>query len=548
MNRSPNWTRTFVLVLILFGLGLTTWWLQFQHKPQQETQAENAKKPFALPKGTTIASIRVETGPRAFALKCLGDAGQACKVGNNSKWELEQPLKVRADDTNANALVSALDRLQATEIFDLKDETPEKRAAILKEYGLSPEDLKGPNMKKIEVKTAGAGTWIAYFGGSHPINEGLFTVVEQDAEGKPPSGQPDGTHVFLTPSFFKTNFEHNLTFWRDKKVLGINASEIQSFRLEGKLGSEATSTKAGATLSTKPTWIEGEKKGGNWTLRTPEGEFAGDIENIDSMLSGAAFLVAKDIVDENKNSIQSKEILKGSHPLLTLALRKAQGPNEKETPTPIILSLSEKGGEKGAEKKTAKKSPLEGPNADLTRLYATVSNLDPLFELQNGARNQIGKSLKDLRLSKLITSVDRFGAKKLEFTSKALGATPLTLSGEAGKWTQSDGTVVSDQKIQATLDKLSGGRVREFLPAAQTPTGEADGTQVTLWTDTANGAAPKRHLVFWKNGGKLYARDLLSSSKDAFLVDMTIQDGLPSDRAFYKATAPSPGPKTQSKK
>ncbi|MDR3607957.1 MAG: DUF4340 domain-containing protein [Oligoflexia bacterium] len=541
-NRGPNWVRPFVLSIVLVGLGSVAWWLQAKHEPEVETQAENAKKPFLLPKDVSITRIQVENGSQTFAWKCLGDNGQACKPGNNSKWELEKPLRARADDGNVNAFVSAIDRLQATDLLDLKDETPEKRAAILKEYGLGPEMLKGPGVKRVELQTAAGGTWIAYFGNTHPISNGFFTVIEHDPAGKPASNKPapDENKVLVTPSFFNANFEHNLTYWRDKKILSISASQIASFRLEGHLGASTagnlhTLSKAAPSAN---TWIDAEKSGTgtpSWTLRSPEGEFAGDIESIDSLLTGATFLVAKDIVTENKNGDDAKKILKGTHPLLKLTLNKAKS-------APIVVSLFEETGNASKKSKTASAT-------ESTRLYATVSDLDPLYELQNGARNQLGKSIKDLRLDKLITSEDRFGAKKIEFSGKYLGgAAPLTLTltNRDGKWAASDSSTVNSANVQTTLDKISGKKIIDFVPPSATPSGEADGLKMTLWTDTAKDAAPKRQLVFWLHDGKLYARDLLSKRKDAFLVDPSVQDALPKSPDFFKAT-PKPGASAQAK-
>jgi len=49
------------------------------------------------------------------------------------------------------------------------------------------------------------------------------------------------------------------------------------------------------------------------------------------------------------------------------------------------------------------------------KIYATLSNLDPLFELEGSSLDRLDKTAKDLRLTKLITSMERFSIKRLEF-------------------------------------------------------------------------------------------------------------------------------------
>jgi hypothetical protein len=538
-NQQPNWERPFILSVTLVLLGSLAWWMQYKHDPEKKAQEESAKKILALPKDTAITQVEFDNGAQTYLWNCVGDAGQTCKIGNNSKWQLQSPLKVQADNTNINALVSALDRLQAADTIDLKEETPEKRAAILKEYGLDASERSAATAKKVRVQTAKDGTWVAYFGNTHPVSDGYFTIVEHAG------GKPDENRVFITPSFFKANFGHDLTYWRDKKLLSIGAGEVASFKIEGHLNevpqvATQGAEKAAPKTNQKTTWIEGTKNGAAWTLRTPDGEFAGDTESIDSMLTGASFLAAKEITAEDKNNPEAKKILKQAKPLLTFSLSKAKG-------EPLTISLfevahAEKTPPSPPKKPSLHTTPLPGPTG--TQLYATVSNMDPLFELQNSARNQLGKPLKDLRLAKLITSEDRFGAKKIEFAGKPLGDSPVTVTNPNGKWVLGSGD--ADAQIQNTLDKLSGKRIQDYLKTLppNEAAGEANGLKVTLWTDTTAGTTPKRQLVFWKSGNLLYAHDLLSKQAAAYRVDPVVQSALPWNRDFFSAKPASAPPKS----
>ena len=134
--------------------------------------------------------------------------------------------------------------------------------------------------------------------------------------------------------------------------------------------------------------------------------------------------------------------------------------------------------------------------------------------------------------------MERFTAKRIEIVGPLIGKDPLIIINGNGKWVDS-GTIaeLNAEKVQKFLDKLTGNRIKEFLQGANIPTGEEKGIRVTLGDDKSD---KKRQLVFWKSGekaakdGKLWARDLQSKRKEAFLVDSSVKDELPWDRNFFK--------------
>ena len=486
-----NWKRPLALAFVLFALGLFAIWLEYTHKPEQQKRDEQAKKVFHLDK-VSVQSISITDGDRTFALSCLDFAAKLCKPADTSKWELTQPVKLKADDGNAGSLVSAMNTLTASETIDLKDETPLKREALLKEYGI-------PGTRKVDVTTA-EGETVLYLGQQHPLGDTFFAAVEHVPSGQKSSGKFDPNTVYLVPAFLKTNFEHDLTYWRDKKILTLAAHEVQGFSLSG--------TKAK---------LSADRNEGQWTLHVqPKEDLPGDVENIDNLITGATFMTAKSFVTDNKTDATAKNTLKGLKPVLTLSLQKEKGA-EKELPPAVVLSLYQE--------VTAKDKNGKG------KVFATVSNLDPLFEIEPSAKDRLDKGVKDLRLTKLISSMDRFNVKKMEFSGKPVGDKPLVFTQKDGKWTSdSDKQVLNTEKIQGLLDKLSGNHIKDFLADSSIPAGEPDGIRFTLADDKS---PTRRQLVFWKSDNKLYARDLNSNRKEAFLLDLAVQDDLPWTRGVY---------------
>jgi hypothetical protein len=161
----------------------------------------------------------------------------------------------------------------------------------------------------------------------------------------------------------------------------------------------------------------------------------------------------------------------------------------------------------------------------MEKLFLTASNLDPLYELEGTARQRLEKSIQDLRLSRLLGSMDRFNAREVTFRSASLGATPVVFSKKEGKWAR-DGASAQDEdsKVTSILDRLSGNKVKAFLPA-QKP--GKDALEISLKDDKAQ---VLRKLEFWKEGGKLLGRDALSNRREVLDLDPSLESALPWDK------------------
>jgi Domain of unknown function (DUF4340) len=530
----PNWGRQLALAVTLVVLGSVSYWLVYNHKVKDEEQEEQSKKitqisPEKNPdksKDTQIQTISLDDGAgKRLSVNCLDAALKVCKPGSSPKWEMTEPLKVKADDANVNSFVSTFNNLGASDTISLKEETPEKKVALLKEYGLDPAAVASGKVREIQMETS-AGNLGIYLGQQHPIGDGTFAVIEHTPSGQKLTGKFDQNTVYVVPSYLKTNFEKPIAFWRNKKLLTIGAHEVAAFHLKG--------TKAD---------IEATRQNGAWTLKTNGEELPGDIESIDNLMNGATYLVAKDFASDDKNDAKAKAILRGAHSIITFSLeseKASEKPKDKPaTPqaAPILLTLFAK-----------QAAHHEKNGAVQVRLYATVSNQDPLYEVETFAKDRLDKDVKDLRLSKLITSMDRFTAKKISFEGASLPK-PIHLEMKDSKWSDQDSpqTTIDSEKVQGVLDRLAADKVQEFIPLAKAPAdvlkAESKGLTFTLGDETT---PAKRKLNFWKvpdkidgkkgTGFKLYARDLNSPRKEIFLMESAASQGLPWDKnPFLKA-------------
>lgn len=505
MSSQPSWKMPLILAGSLAVLGPAFYWLEYSHKPKVEEQAEKAKHLFQLT-DRQVESIKLRSGATTYEFECKDVAQKLCKPGDNSKWELTAPTHLRGDDSSVNGLLSALNNLVPIESIDLGDETPQKRIALLSEYKLeAAARAPGGQAKLIELKFADGKSFRVYFGGAHPISDGIFAAAFM---GDAPANEKlVGTTIDVIPSYFKANFDHDLTYWRDKRILSINASQVKRFELNGTHG-----------------LVSGTRKDSSWILG---GDLPGDIENVDALLTAAAFLTAREFSAESKESPEGKKMLASATRFLTLTLYPEKAEDQ------VTLTLYRKG------------------KGDDSPIYVTATGRDAIYGLDGSANKRLDKSYSDLRLQKLMSSTDRFGTKRIEASGKSFGKAPLVVTqGKDGKWSRAGGTgAFNGDRPGQLLERLSGNRIQAFLTGKDIPTGEKDGIRITF-VDEKGGKL--RDIAFWQvkaaslkqkvgpGSDQIYARDLLSPRPEAFRVDPQLKDALPWT-ADYFAQSGAPG-------
>ncbi len=476
---SPNWKKPLLLATSLVAVSSFAIWLEYKHRPAQEEREADQGKVFDL-KGQAVAQVKLRIGKTLQSFQCLDVSAGFCKAGDQSRWELTAPGKLSADDSNVNALLSAVANLSRTETISLVEDKPEKRKALLQDYGLSKEERDAGRRNSITVEPVNGPSRQLWVGEPHPLGNSVYALIE---------GQE--TEVLLVPVSVRAQFTHDLTWWRNKRITSLKSSDVKELRI----------------ISENQTVIASKKQPGQWDLSlTRAGQtdlLPGDPENLDGIVASATALQATRFGAENRTAPAALSLLKGTKTALTLILKDTAG---KETE----LRFQEKG--KG-EKRQA---------------YVLSSQADPVFEVEGSTSDRLNPSLAELRLSRLLTSMERFATKKLVFESKALGKEPLALSGAD----------LNQDKTQQLLDRLSGNRIREFLTGAKIPSGEESGILVRL-ADSQD--IDKKRLRFWKKGDQLYARDLDSKRSEVFVVDPSIWDMLPQRRDAFQAPAQPSG-------
>jgi hypothetical protein len=500
-SHGPNWTRPLGLASLLVAIGSGAYWLEYGHKPKKESEEENQKRIFNF-KESAVESISIGQGDRVFSFKCLDVEQKLCKSGDQSRWEMTAPVKLRADDSNVNSLLSTLHNWVAQESISLESEPEAKRVDLLKEYGLSDELKKSPDRPTISA-TIGGKTVQAWIGTINPIGG--------DSEYVSTSTEP--LKVRIMPNTLKTTIAKDLTYWRDKKIMSLTASEIQAIDLENPKGKLSLS-----------------RKDSSWVIQ-PLGqksapEVQGDLENIDNLISAAIYMTAKNFVSETKTGPIANQALQGSKTEVSITLYRSI--DRKDGITVLLRSKLGK-----------PTTPLgqRGVTTIQKTVYVTSSASDPLFEVDASIPSRLDKGLKELRLSRLISSVDRFSTQEILFSQSKLFEKEIRLLNRESKWViDSQGGIEADpDKVNQVLDKVSGNRIQDFLN--QAPAGQDEGITVTL---KDGGGKIRKQLVFWKKGDLVYARDLGDQKAGVFQVDTAIWASLPQKATHFEAKPKDP--------
>lgn len=488
MGEQLNWKLLLGLGGALVVLGGLTFWYEGYRAPAVEKREEATKKPFAL-EDLQIESVRIVSGKSEFKFRCMDLDKSFCKMRDSANWEILHPLKGTADRSTVSALLTALNGISPSETLDLSQDPPEKRAQLLKDYQLDPESRR---LALIEVvvqdEDKKSRSFIGYLGNKHAIHSSIYMGVERD-------GKFVEEKVFIVPPQIKSYLSYDMNHWRDKKIFSFSPGEVLALDYRADEGK-----------------IFLEKDTGQWNIARVGDKtvnYPGDLENIEGLISAALFLNAKKFPAENKRT-DGKAVLAGAREFLEMSFHRA------------------------GQKKLTSLTLLEKKSGKETHYYAVNSDMDPVYEIAGDVKNRLVKKLKDLRLQKLVTSQERFQAKKIEFRAPGVNLS-LVKAGSDWKLESDDKKTVNSSTVMAVFDQLTGNRVKEFLGSKTSPPGEDKGMHVVL-TDNADG---KHEIVFWKSKDKLFARDLKSERKEVLELDPSVGKALPwTMDHFEKASAP----------
>jgi len=236
---------TIALIVVLGGLGAYIYFVTWKKTP--ETATSKQEKVFG-----DVASDKVEE------LKVTSEKGDVTTIKKeNGVWNIISPVMSKADDSEANAITTAVAQL---EIVRMIDENP----SDLKDYGLTKPRIE------VDFKTAADKEYKRLVvGDKSPTGSDLFAKRNDDKK------------VFLIPAFQETTFNKSTFDLRDKIVLKLDRDKVDG--LEVNAGGKK---------------LEMAKDNAEWKITQPIQSRA-DFSAVEGLIGRLQTLAMKSIVADN---------------------------------------------------------------------------------------------------------------------------------------------------------------------------------------------------------------------------------------------------------
>ncbi len=469
--------KPLVLAVVLVALGGLTYWLEFGKKPKDAQLEADGKKVFLLKNGAVSrlefagSSAKPENAgrpPLAVALTCESLADKLCKTDDASKWQMAAPIKTKAEDATVNSILKNFGNLVSNESIDLEGETPEKRAQLLKDYGLDSKARANPATRRVSISLDGGARLSAYFGVKHPIGDNVFALT---ATGE----TANENKVFVVPDWQLSVFDQKTSYFRDKSLFGMNGSDITRFTL-------TASKKVHGKLEAKRG-----ADGKGWTLHYGKDDLEGDVDTVDALLSGVAHLTAKDVIAEKHDAPEAKAALAGAKPIYD-------------------LKFTVKSGEKHLRVFEKKKDP----KATAAPLYAVIDDQDPVYEIDPYALERAEKTLDEMRVGKLLNVTERYAIDVIDVDTHGAESFKQHVAKEPGGVWMVGGTPAARGTVEGILDRLSSKIITTY--SGPSPSGAV--LKMTFRKGPDPKAEPISVIEFWTDKGKLFARNTHSAKKE----------------------------------
>ena len=465
--KQPNWKPAFFLSATVLVLGSFTYWLQFSHKPKKEREDALQKKPLSFKaESVQISGFRIKSPGGVIEGKCESLAQKTCKVGSTAEWSLTYPDRLKGDAAKIRDYLNNASGMSSTETLDLSEETEEKRAKLLDEYGLSDSKRTALNASFIELTLEDGKKITAWFGDNHPIGDKIFVASAEN-------GVLNTKTIFLVANFYRnTLFEKNLTYFRDKSLFNFDRATMESFEIKGSHEK-----------------LVAKRVNGLWEINGLEA----DHDRLETVLSSISQAEAKEFVDE--------ALLKGAKSALTFKSRLKDG---KELEFSL---LSKSSGTKGDSKKS---------------LFLKSNALKSPVEVESGFLVSVDKTLNHLRRNLLILSSQKVTITHLKLEGKNYSpAAEFSFDGKT--WNEKTGGAKMDvAKVAPLLDLLSSAHSPEIRVPAPKPADDS----VVLTLGTKEKADLYRYRLY-EVKNQAYARDLNSKRDEAFVLEDGLKKAFP---------------------
>jgi hypothetical protein len=303
---------TLILLVIAIGLGVFVYSYEYKGGEKREEAKEQAKQIFQF-KQDDIAQITLNRAGETLTFEKRGD-----------DWVMTQPLSTKADESTLDAIA----RNVATSQVERKLSAAADKLAT---YGLSEPKVS------LTVKLKSGEQHRLRLGDKDFNGSNVYALID------------DSQEVALVPNYLFESADKSLFDLRDKTVLDVEQSEVNTLELK---------TSTGQFLLTK--------RGDDWQLQQPR-QLPADSGEVNSILSQLSFAKMTEVVAEEAQDLKAYGL---DDPTITARLRTEKGGEQ-------MLMLGKKEGEQYYGKTNARSAVFKVGGDLRTKLDVT------LFKLRN---------------------------------------------------------------------------------------------------------------------------------------------------------------------
>jgi hypothetical protein len=468
--KQPNWKPALILSTSLFVLGSFVYWLQFSHKPKKDQADQDQKRPLSFQaESEQISGFRMKNASALIEAECRTLAQKTCKVGTTGEWEVTHPEKLKGDAESIRDFLNNLSSMSASEVVDLSEETPEKRAKILEEYGLNEASRATPGMEFLELRLESGKKVAAWFGAAHPFEDKVYVAGSVD-------GNVNEKRIFLIANFYRTSvFGKTLTSFRDKTLLTFDRHQVEEIDAKTPQGS-----------------FRAVKQGGAWWVN----QLPADDDRITTLLIALSQAKVKEF--------PAASAAQGAKPVIRYSIVPKGG-------KPLSLELWVKRGPKASDPET---------------VYLRSPLLPQIVEVEGNLKVQLDRSLAYLRRNLLLTQVEKTFSNRFKLEGKAW-ALPVEFHHDGKTWIQQTGEgrlseKLDGEKLKGFLDQMASSHSPGMTSPAHGSKGES--VRVTVG-DEKNPSKFAYEIYVAKD--KAWARDLNSKRNEAYELESALKNLVP---------------------
>ncbi|MBN2424804.1 MAG: DUF4340 domain-containing protein [Calditrichaceae bacterium] len=190
--------KTIIFLCIALALGAYVYFYEIKGGEEREKAKEESEKLFSLEKDS-IQSVLIQSFAGHYLLNRTNDG-----------WQIEIPVKTKADESTVNSLLYGITSAKKTRTFNIK-------AKDKYDYGVGPGGIKLTVTSKSGIRDS------VFLGQSSAVGSEIYASKTD-------------TIIHLISSSLKSNADKTLFEWRDKRPLLFQKDEVREITLVNPAG------------------------------------------------------------------------------------------------------------------------------------------------------------------------------------------------------------------------------------------------------------------------------------------------------------------------